>query len=102
MDATMMGPGWVCVPRSAQRNPSTTPTMGFSPYTVRHGSLRRLLGYAIGVANIQNCVRKGIVNLTSLYWTLSADNQRPTPRDVTTVRMMNAGIQKIFHPGVIP
>src|SRR5438045_8818705 len=77
-DTIRIGPGGVALPSSAQRKPSTTPAMGFSPSSARHGSGTRLLGYATGVANIQLWVRKGIVYRTSLYFTLSADSHRPT------------------------
>jgi hypothetical protein len=36
-----------------------TPAMGLRPYSQRHRSGTRLLGYATGEANIQNCTRKG-------------------------------------------
>jgi len=51
------------VPSSAQRKPSTTPTIGLSAYSVRHRSGTRLLGYTIGVAYSHTCTRKG-----TTYW----------------------------------
>src|ERR1700687_4637182 len=90
-EAAMIGPGALFVPSSAQRKPSTTPTMGFKPYIVRHGSCKRLLGYAIGVANIQNCVMKGTIYFTSRNSTFSADNHSPTPREVINARSTNNG-----------
>src|ERR1700687_2524003 len=71
------------VPSKAQRNPSTPPTIGFSAYTVRQGSLSKLLGYATGVAKSQNWLKNGTTKRTSRYSTLSAESQRPTPRAVT-------------------
>src|ERR1700730_491290 len=53
--------GRVFDPSIAHLNPSTTPTMGFSAYNVCQGSWSRLLGYAIGVANIHICTRNGTV-----------------------------------------
>jgi hypothetical protein len=46
----------VFAPSSAQRNPSTTPAIGFNPQTVRQGSLRRLLGYTIGEDDVSKLV----------------------------------------------
>ena len=43
-EAISIDPGWVCVPSNPHRNPSTTPVMGFRPYSVRHGWCSRLLG----------------------------------------------------------
>ncbi len=54
-----MFPGESPTPSNAQRKPSMTPLIGLMPYHVRHGSLIMLLGYAIGVASIQNCTRNG-------------------------------------------
>src|SRR5271154_528390 len=59
LEASSSGPGgWPC-PVSAQRNPSITPAMGFSPYSHRHRCGTSELGYATGEANIQNCMRNG-------------------------------------------
>ena len=57
-DIATIGPGDP-IPSSVHLNPSITPAIGLRPYTVRHGYGNRLLGYAIGVANIQNCVMNG-------------------------------------------
>src|SRR5687768_12184967 len=101
-DTAIIGPGRVSVPRSAHRNPSTTPTIGFSAYTVRHCSGRRLLGYAIGVANIQSCVRNGTTWRTSRNSTFSADSQSPTPSAVASASAMNAGNQTTLAVGATP
>src|SRR5712692_698574 len=97
-----MGPGLVLAPRRAQRNPSTTPTIGFSPYTLRHGSGNRLLGYAIGVAYIQICVRNGTAWRISRYSTFRADSQSDTPSEVTRARSSNGGNQTTFSVGTWP
>ncbi|MGZ5135338.1 MAG: hypothetical protein ACXWCG_09315, partial [Flavitalea sp.] len=47
-------PGALPTPSNAHRKPSTTPTIGLIAYRVRHCSGTMLLGYAIGVKNIQN------------------------------------------------
>ena len=60
-DTAMIGPGIVSVPNIPQRNPSTTPTIGFSQYALLHSFGTRLLDYATGVMNIQNCEMNGIV-----------------------------------------
>ena len=53
---------------SAKRKPSTMPTIGLIPCNVRPGSCNRLLGYAIGAANSQNCGEKrdDIANVAKL------------------------------------
>src|SRR5262245_31203696 len=43
-DTAIIKPGAVPVPRSAQRNPSTTPAIGLMPYKVRQDSDKRLVG----------------------------------------------------------
>ena len=65
VETIIIGPGAVSVLKSAHRKPSTTPTIGLIPYIVLHGSGNRLLGYAIGVAKSQNCVKNGTAYLTS-------------------------------------
>src|SRR5439155_11195517 len=90
-DVASIGPGPFPVPRSAQRNPSTTPAIGFNPYSTRHDSGTRLLGYAIGVANSHICVRNGRTYWTSRYCTFSAENHIPTPNAVAPARSTNSG-----------
>src|SRR5688500_8810945 len=90
-DTASIGPGATFVPSSAHRNPSTTPTIGLMPYTVRQGSGRRLLGYAIGVAYIQNWVRNGTVCRTSRNCTFTAASHRPTPSEVINASRTKAG-----------
>ena len=43
-DTISIGPGAVSVPNKAQRKPSTTPAIGFRPYTIRKESGSKLLG----------------------------------------------------------
>ena len=51
-DAAMATPGGCPCPVSAQRNPSMTPAIGFSPYSQRHRAGTSELGYATGDASI--------------------------------------------------
>src|SRR4030095_3640366 len=81
-ETSTIGPGAVSVPSNAQRNPSTTPTIGFRPYKVCQGSENRLLGYATGVAKSQNCVRNGTIYRTSRNFTFIAESHSPTPSAV--------------------
>src|SRR5690242_21139066 len=48
-DAAIIGPGDVFAPRTDQRKPSTTPTIGLSPNSTRHFPVSRLLGYTIEI-----------------------------------------------------
>src|SRR6202050_820703 len=93
-DTQTMLPGEAVRPNSAQRNPSTTPLIGLRPYHQCQGSRIRLLGYAIGVASIQNCTRNGTTYLTSRNSTFRAESQRPTPRDAVGARSKRTGSQK--------
>ena len=49
LDTATIGPGEVEVPSNAHLKPSTTPTIGFNAYKVRHCSGTSLAGYTIGV-----------------------------------------------------
>src|SRR5262249_46975134 len=62
----------------------------------------RLLGYAIGVANIQNCNRNGMAYLTSRYSTLSADSHKPTPSPAPSAIRKKSGIHTRCLPGTTP
>ena len=53
-------PGSRAAGATIQRNPSTTATIGFRPYTARQRSGTRLLEYATGVAKSQICTRNGM------------------------------------------
>src|SRR5215217_8124482 len=91
-----IAPGGVPPPSSDHRKPSTTPTIGFSPYSAwKKGSLIRLDGYAIGVANIQNCRMNGTTYRMSRYCTLSAESHSPTPSAVTSASSKQMGSHRI-------
>src|SRR5215472_19162782 len=94
-----IAPG-LAFPSSAQRNPSTTPAIGFKPYQVRHLAGTRLVEYATGVANIQNCVRNGTVYRMSRNCTLRAESQSPIERVVAMTRRVNGGSSRIEPVGV--
>ncbi|GAH16223.1 unnamed protein product [marine sediment metagenome] len=49
VDTATIGPGGVEVFNKAHRNPSTTPTIGFSAYIYRSCSGTSLDGYTMGV-----------------------------------------------------
>src|SRR5260370_1270729 len=89
-DASSSSPGAWPTPVSAQRNPSITPAMGFSPYSQRHRCGTSELGYATGEANIQNCTRNGIIVVKSRYKALSAEVHSPTASAVNTARRISA------------
>src|SRR5258705_6217680 len=100
-DTNSIAPGGSVSPNNAKRNPSTTPAIGFSPYSARQRSGTIELGYATGVANSQNWIRKLIVYRTSRYCTFSADSQRPTPNAVETASRINAGSVRMAQLGTI-
>src|SRR5208283_3037091 len=90
------------LPRIAQRKPSITPAIGLSPYQTRSDSGTRLEAYTTGDANIQIWMRKGIVYWKSRYLTLSAESQRPTPRDVASARRRKNGRKMMLIVGAYP
>src|SRR5688572_11379410 len=55
----------------------------------------------MGHANIQNCVRNGMMCPMSRYLTLRAESHSPTARAVSSVRSRNTGRRKTPHVGVI-
>src|SRR6266851_8328590 len=89
-------------PAMAQRNPSITPAIGFSPYSQRHRSGTSVLGYATGDANIQNCTANGTTYLTSRYSAFSADIHNPTPSAVSTARSSSSGSHNAASDGLMP
>src|SRR5581483_6186740 len=48
-DTSSTGPSTLPLPNNTQRNPSTTPAIGFSAYTTFHGAGIILCGYTTGV-----------------------------------------------------
>src|SRR5438477_1349211 len=101
-DASSIAPGGCPWPVNAHRNPSTTPAIGFSPYSQRHFAGTRLLGYATGDANIQNCTRKGVTYFTSRYSAFNAESHKPTPNAVASASSNNSGSHNAFTPGRNP
>src|SRR5438105_4763083 len=97
-----MGPGPPLLPKSAHRNPSITPDMGFRAYKSRQCSGTSELGYATGEINIQNCVMKTNVYRTSRYCTLSAASHSPTASAVMMANSTNNGTVTTAQVGVIP
>src|SRR5688572_26800777 len=88
-------------PSKAQRNPLTTPAIGFRKYRTCHFSEMTVAEYATGVANSQNWVRNGRAWFTSRYCTLIAESQSATPSAVITANNRNSGrVQSRFHAGV--
>src|SRR5688572_6461968 len=55
----------------------------------------------MGHANIQNCVRNGVMCPMSRYLTLRAESQSPTARAVSSARSRKTGRRKTPHVGVI-
>src|SRR4051794_2800043 len=62
----------------------------------------RLLGYAIGVANIQTCVKNGTTYFTSRYFTLNAESHSPTPSAVISASRTNIGRNNMRCVGYTP
>src|SRR5713226_7045875 len=101
-DAAIATPGGCPCPVSAQRNPSMTPAIGFSPYSQRQRSGTKELGYATGDASIQNCTTNGITARTSRYKAFSAEVHNPTPSAVSTASTISTGSSSTVAGGWIP
>ena len=76
--------------------------MGFNPYNHRHFAGTSELGYATGEANIQNCTTNGIIEATSRYKAFKAEVHNPTPKAVSTAKIINKGNRKTVTGGRIP
>src|SRR6266852_1576517 len=101
-DEAIATPGGCPCPVSAQRNPSMTPAIGFSPYSQRQRAGTSELGYATGDASIQNCTTNGITARTSRYKAFSAEVHSPTPSAVSTANTMITGSSSTVAGGWIP
>src|SRR6266404_1106630 len=101
-DAAMAMPGGCPCPVSAQRNPSMTPAIGFSPYSQRQRAGTSELGYATGDASIQNCTTNGITARTSRYKAFSAEVHSPTPSAVSTASTISTGSSSTVAGGWMP
>src|SRR6266478_10217818 len=101
-DAANNAPGACPWPVNAQRKPSITPAIGFSPYSHCHLPGTRLLGYATGDASIQNCTRNGITYFTSRYSAFNAESHKPTPNAVASASSTKNGSHSACTPGRNP
>src|ERR1041384_548347 len=101
-EASISSFGGCPCPVSAHRKPSITPAIGFSPYSQRHLSGTRLLGYATGDASIQNCTTNGNTYPTSRYSAFSADSHNPTPKAVANDSNTKNGSHTACAPGRNP
>src|SRR5437870_8470068 len=97
--ASISSPVGCPCPVNAQRNPSITPAIGFSPYSQRHFAGTRLLGYATGDASIQNCTRNGVTYFTSRYNAFSAESHKPIPSAVANASNNKNGNHTACTPG---
>src|SRR6266511_583635 len=102
VDTAAVTRGGSTLPRSAQRKPSTTPTIGLSAYKGRHWAGTIEVGYATGVANSQICATNGNVYRMSLYLTLSAESHSPTESAVITASSVHSGIVRNDQRGTTP
>src|SRR5262245_49417503 len=102
MEIITVASGPAVDPSSAQRNPSTTPTIGLSAKSGRQASGTMEVGYTTGVAKNHSCARNGSVYRISRYLTFSAESQKPTPSAVMTVSNAQSGTVQMPPPIVTP